>query len=73
MALSETAAAEREAFRKKVEEQMHAMGIQTKECRDCGEPIIFLPTNKGKFQPVDMFLESHFANCPGADKFRRED
>ena len=62
---------EREALRDKVVVQFAEMGIETQPCRSCGEPIVFMKTTRGKWQPVDLYLESHFANCPGAKEFRQ--
>jgi hypothetical protein len=62
---------EREELRKKVVTQFAEMGIDTQACRSCGEPIVFMKTTKGKWQPVDLYLESHFANCPAAKEYRR--
>ena len=58
---------EREEFRAKVVRQMAEMGIDILACRSCGDPIVFMKTTSGKWQPVDLYLESHFANCPGAE------
>jgi len=62
---------ERENLKKTVMEKFAAMGIDNDHCRSCGEPIIFLKTTRGKWQPVDFYLESHFANCPNAKEYRR--
>ena len=33
-------------------------------CRECGKPIRFIKTSKGKFQPIEMDSnEPHFATC----------
>jgi hypothetical protein len=66
-----TGAQEREEFRNRVILAIKAMGIETKPCSWCDEPLIFMKTHAGKWQPVDMYLESHFANCPRAGAFRR--
>ena len=71
MALEKTGNQEREDFRAKVVAQLAEMGIDVGVCRNCNEPIIFLKTTKGKWQPVNMYLESHFSDCPGAREFRR--
>jgi len=52
--------------------RLQLMGIPVQECRDCKEPIIFLRTKTGKFMPVTMALQSHFADCPAANKFRKK-
>lgn len=62
---------EREEFRGIVVERLAEMGIDVGTCRKCGEPIIFLKTTKGRWQPVNMYLESHFSDCPAAGDFRR--
>ena len=62
---------ERDKFRAKVIEQLAEMGIDVQTCSRCGDPIIFLKTTKGKWQPVNMALESHFSDCPAAKEFRR--
>lgn len=62
---------EREEFRAKVEQRMGEMGVNLMACRTCGEPIFFLKTHADKWQPIDLYLESHFANCPGAAQHRR--
>lgn len=42
-------------------------------CKKCGKQIFFIKTKKGKFMPIEVLsLECHFANCPGADGFRRK-
>ncbi len=66
-----TGAQEREEFRNRVILAIKVMGIETKPCSRCDEPLIFMKTHTGKWQPVDMYLESHLANCPGAGSFRR--
>ncbi|MCA0388506.1 MAG: hypothetical protein LCH52_08425 [Bacteroidetes bacterium] len=54
-----------------------------KTCKACGKAIVFLPTSKGKYIPVN--LESyggesefypgvhvaHFSDCPQAKEFRK--
>jgi hypothetical protein len=54
-----------------VVQKLAAAGINVTTCRDCGEPIIFLETTMGKWQPLNMALESHFSDCPARDKFRK--
>lgn len=71
MPLSQTGNQERDEFRAKVIEKLAEMGIDVSTCSKCGDPIIFLKTTRGKWQPVNMFLESHFSDCPGANDFRR--
>jgi hypothetical protein len=66
-----TGAQEREDFRSRVELAIKTLGIETRPCSRCDEPLIFMKTHAGKWQPVDMYLESHFANCEGAAEFRR--
>jgi hypothetical protein len=58
-------------------------GANRSRCRDCNEVIVWVRTAAGKSQPVaahtiqvapDDHQEyglSHFADCKGADKFRR--
>lgn len=61
------------------------MTHKTSTCRACGAPIIFLPTRKGKMNPVnaatvkpgdDLFNSekhvSHFTTCPKASQFKRQ-
>lgn len=71
MSLSETGAQENERFREEVVRRLAAAGIEVQECRSCGDPILFLKTNAGKWQPLNMGLESHFGDCPEANKHRR--
>lgn len=71
MPLTKSLNDENETFRKEVVSRLAEMGIDVLSCRECGEPIIFLKTTAGKWQPVNMALESHFSDCPAADKFRR--
>ena len=33
-------------------------------CNSCGAPIKWVKTLKGKFHPVDLDGETHFATCP---------
>jgi hypothetical protein len=41
-------------------------------CRACGAAIRFEPTAKGKLMPVSIATgESHFADCPEADRFKK--
>jgi len=60
-----------EAMKKIVLEKFTNMGIETAACRECGAPIIFLPTKNGKQMPVNLSLNSHFSDCPAAAKFRK--
>ena len=69
--ISKTGNQEKEEFRAKVVEQLAEMGIDVATCSKCGDPIIFLKTTKGKWQPVNMYLESHFSDCAAAESFRR--
>ena len=62
---------EREKLRDTVMARFAAMGIDNSHCKSCGEPIIFMMTTRGKWQPMDFYLESHFANCPAAKEYRR--
>ncbi len=60
------------------------MAPETKPCRACGKPLVFLRTHKNTSMPVDAGTvsatadvfdpkvhTSHFATCPQADKFRK--
>jgi hypothetical protein len=69
--LSKSLNQEEEDFRQKVVSALAEMGIDVGECRSCGEPIIFLKTTAGKWMPVNMALQSHFSDCPAADRFRK--
>ena len=54
-------------------------------CKACGKPIHFIETSKGRLIPcndnklslvtvmgdVVSGWETHFSNCPGAEKFRK--
>lgn len=58
-------------------------GSARSRCRDCQEPIVWVRTAAGKSQPVTVstiqiapddhqeYGLSHFADCPGAAKFRK--
>lgn len=59
--------------------------MDSTRCKSCGKLIVFMPTLKGKFMPVnlesvydtDIFFDSkkhksHFADCPKADSFRKK-
>jgi hypothetical protein len=54
-----------------IQEKLEEANIAISECFSCGEEIIFLKTIKGKWMPLDMDLEPHWAKCPEADKFRK--
>ena len=41
-------------------------------CRVCGQQIWFIKTKAGKMMPVTRDGESHFSNCPNADRFRKK-
>ena len=42
-------------------------------CRSCNQPIGWIVTPKGRRMPLNMdTLESHFATCPDAKKFRKK-
>lgn len=58
--------------------------MDSKPCKSCGKLIVFMPTLKGKFMPVnlesveneDVYFDSkkhvsHFSDCPKADSFRK--
>jgi len=60
--------------------------IKLTKCKACGQPIHFvesragrqIPCNDKKLSLVTVMgdvvsgWESHFSNCPGADKFRKK-
>ena len=60
-----------EEFEKIIEERLNKLSIEFAKCKECGKKIFFLPTKAGKQMPVTLGLISHFADCPSADKFRR--
>lgn len=42
------------------------------QCRSCGAEIWFVKTKAGKSAPYTAEALSHFADCPGAQEFRRK-
>lgn len=58
-------------FEKVVEDKLVEADIALTPCKGCGELLIFLKTEKGKWMPLDMNLEPHWAKCPDRDKFRK--
>lgn len=60
------------------------MKNKPKACKACGKAIVFLPTLKGKYIPVNFESYSgetefnsrvhvaHFSDCPKAKDFRKE-
>jgi hypothetical protein len=62
---------QRETFRRQVEANLRELGVDILKCRSCDEPLIFLKTTKGKWHPVNMYLESHFSDCPAAKTYRK--
>lgn len=56
-----------EEVRKRFRTVFTAMGAQQRECKLCKRPIWFLGKN-----PFSDDGVSHFADCPEAEKFRRE-
>lgn len=41
------------------------------KCRHCNERIYWVKSKRGKNMPIQADALSHFAECPGADDFRR--
>lgn len=56
-----------------VRDRLKKLGIVIYRCRDCGKEIFFLPTQSGKKMPITYGLISHFADCPHANKFRKNE
>jgi len=42
------------------------------KCKACNQEMWFINTKSGRLMPVQGNGEPHFANCPGADEFRRK-
>lgn len=43
------------------------------KCKDCGAEIRWITNRKtGKNMPINAEGVSHFADCPGADRFRKK-
>lgn len=63
--------------------QNDGIKIKPKACKACGRAIVFLPTSKGKYIPVNFESYSgetefnsqvhvaHFSDCPQAKEFRK--
>lgn len=41
-------------------------------CKACGADVWWIRTRKGKVMPWNRWGESHFADCPRADDFRKK-
>jgi hypothetical protein len=48
-------------------------GSVSHPCAGCGEPIYWIKTKAGASMPLNPDGTSHFATCPKADLFRREE
>lgn len=45
--------------------------IETKACGDCGRWVAMILNKNDKGEPITDQMESHFADCPAAEKFRK--
>lgn len=51
---------------------MKAIGAEAGTCSRCNAPIWWVRTKAGKKAPYNLGGLNHFADCPDAQKFRRE-
>jgi len=45
--------------------------LRSSPCKSCTATVWWYKTRAGHLMPVDDMGQSHFANCPGADRHRR--
>lgn len=60
-------------FETTVRERLEELPLPIRKCRDCDKEIFFITTKSGKGLPITMDLRVHFADCPGAQNFRKRE
>jgi hypothetical protein len=55
------------------EAMLKIIALGWRPCRGCGKTIYFTKTRNGKVGVWNVDATSHFATCPAASDFRREE
>jgi len=58
------------ALRENIRKLFDMLG-ESRPCKKCGRKIWFVKSKNGKAMPVTDEALSHFADCPGANGFRK--
>lgn len=61
-----------EDYPRRIEALLRVVAGDPRPCKACATPIWFVTTRAGKAAPYSSTGLSHFADCPGAGRFRRE-
>ena len=60
-------------YRRELEQLLHRVAVKSRACQSCEVELLFVPHSNGKRVPYSQSsLLNHFADCLGADRFRKK-